>query len=265
MPALIAELPQLELPSISFVGRSLNEYAQCFALDAATLRGQAVLDVGGGASSFVAEACRRGVDAVAVDPLYTSGPHALAERVQLDYEQMAAEIRSRPRRYKLHGRRPGPGARWPQPQKAQSTPQPRSRAYFSSFDEAELDRRAAAQRFLADFEQHRSHGRYVGAGLPQLPFLDRAFDLVLCGHLLFSQPESLDFEWHVAAAAELARVSSGEVRIYPFCAADGRPYPEARSLLRELQARDIRNAVVPVPYEFLAGANTMLVLNPQSA
>lgn len=261
MPALTVAPPELELPSISFVGRSLNEYAQFFALDPATLRGKAVLDVGGGSSSFVAEACRRGADAVAVDPLYGAGPHTLAERVKLDFTQEAAQMRARPRRYKLSRRLSGPGARWPGPQNVSAPP--RSRAFFSSFDEADVDRRAAAQRFLADYEQHFPHGRYVSAALPQLPFLDRAFDLVLCAHLLFAQAEQFDFAWHLAALSELARVSASEVRIHPLCGPEGRRYAELERLQRELLTRGIPSAVVPVPYEFYVGGSTMLVLNPE--
>ncbi|ACB74816.1 class I SAM-dependent methyltransferase [Opitutus terrae] len=262
MPALAVAPPELELPSISFVGRSLNEYAQFFALDPATLRGKAVLDVGAGASSFVAEACRRGADAVAVDPLYGAGAHRLAERVKLDFAQESARMRARPRRYKL-SRLSGPGARWPRPQNVSAPP--RSRAFFSSFDEADFDRRAAAQRFLADYEQHFAHGRYVSAALPQLPFLDRAFDLVLCAHLLFTPGEEFDFSWHVAALGELARVSASEVRIHPLCGPDGRRYTELERLQRELLTRGIPSAVVPVPYEFYVGGSTMLVLNPEES
>lgn len=260
MPALLAAPPELESPPIPFFGRSLNEYSQFFALDPATLHGRAVLDVAAGPSSFVAEACRRGADAVAVDPVYGASPHALAQRVRADYESAFATIRSRRRSFKVNGRTAPVGARWPQPQNAARS---RRRAFFGSLDEAEVDRRAAAQRFLADYEAHFAHGRYVGAALPQLPFLDGAFDLVLCAHLLFSDSSELDFDWHLAACRELARVSAGEVRIHPLCSAGGRPYPEIDALRGDLLASGIRSEIVDVDYEFIAGGSTMLVLNPE--
>eukprot|EP01035_Chromulina_nebulosa_P038899 gene38899-52538_t len=105
---------------------------------------------------------------------------------------------------------------------------------FPSIDAAELDRRAAARRFLGDYEAHFAHGRYVGARLPRLPFLDGAFDLVLCAHLLFVYAPRFDLAWHVAACLELVRVSAGEVRIHPVCGADGRRYPELAALRSEL-------------------------------
>jgi hypothetical protein len=230
---------------VSFFGRSLEEYTRFFSLDPLALRGRAVLDVAAGPSSFTAEACRRGIDAVAVDPLYGSTPDALATHVQLDYARMFAQMRAKPRLFKV-GRGNG-------------------RAFFSSIDEAEVDRRAAAQRFLTDYEAHFAHGRYVGASLPRLPFLDGAFDLVLCAHLLFTYAQRFDFDWHLAACRELARVSTGEVRIHPVCGADGRRYPELERLRRELLTRGITSKVVAVNYEFFAGSAAMLVLNPEDA
>jgi hypothetical protein len=241
MSVLTAPSPssEIELPSVSFFGRTLAEYAQFFALDLATLRGRAVLDVAAGPSSFTAEACRRGVDAVATDPLYGCTTDALATHVQLDYAKMVAQMRAKPRLFRLRS--------------------------FPSIDAAEADRRAAAARFLADYAAHFAHGRYIGAALPRLPFLDHAFELVLCAHLLFIYARRFDLDWHVAACRELVRVSAGEVRIHPVCGANGRPYPELERLRRELLAQGVSSDVVRVDYEFFVGSGTMLVLNPQSS
>jgi hypothetical protein len=262
MPVLTAP-PEIELPTISYFGRSLDEYARFFALDPGAWRDRAVLDVAAGPSSFTAEACRRGIDAVAVDPRYGSPVDALANNIQIDYARMFAQMRAKPRLFKvgkvestlphraglggrLHARRVGT----------------RSSGYFPSINAAESDRRAAAQRFLSDYEAHYMHGRYIGAALPHLPFLDRAFDLVLCAHLLFTYSRHFSFDWHVAACRELARVSAGEVRIHPVCGPDGRRYPQLADLQRELLISGIASKLVPVAYEFFVGSNSMLVLNP---
>lgn len=265
MPTLIAPPPprstEIDLPSISFFGRSLEEYTRFFSLDIDELRGRPVLDVAAGPSSFTAEACRRGIDAVAVDPLYGSTPEALAAHVQLDYSKMFSQMRAKPRLFKT-----GPTLRQQiAPNRALISARPRvsPTMYFSSIDEAESERRAAAQRFLADYEAHFVHSRYIGASLPKLPFLDGAFDLVLCAHLLFIYAKRFDLEWHVAACRELARVSAGEVRIHPVCGPDGRVYPEIECLRRELMTCGIRSDIVRVNYEFFAGGNSMLVLNPE--
>lgn len=229
-----SSLATLELPGVSFFGRSLAEYAQFFALDVAALRGRDVLDVAAGPSSFVAEACRRNVDAVAVDPRYGVAVDALALQVQHDYGRMFAQMRAKPRLFRLKS--------------------------FPSLNAAEIDRRAAADRFLADYAAHWLHGRYVGASLPLLPFFDGSFDLVLCAHLLFIYAKNFDFDWHLAACRELVRVSAGEVRIHPLCGADGRPYAALPRLRRELREGGIASEVVRVDYEFFVGSGSMLVL-----
>jgi hypothetical protein len=232
--SFLPTVPQFELPSVSFFGRTLAEYAQCFVLDVRALKGRDVLDVAAGPSSFVAEACARGIDAVAVDPLYGSTSDALATHVQLDYVRMVAQMRAKPGLFRLNS--------------------------FPSLDAAEADRRLAAQRFLADYGAHFVHGRYVGGALPRLPFFDNSFDLVLCAHLLFIYAARFDFEWHLAACRELARVSAGEVRIHPVCGADGRPYPKIAALRRELNAGGIESEVVRVDHDFFIGSGSMLVL-----
>lgn len=234
MPTLETSSLQMELPAVSFFGRTLDEYTRFFALDLAALRKRAVLDVAAGPSSFAAEASRRGINTVAVDPWYDHPAAALAGQIQRDYGRMFAQIRTKPQLFR--------------------------RQTFPSLAAAEADRRSAARGFLADFEGNTRHGRYVRGALPLLPFLDGAFDLVLCAHLLFIHATQFDFAWHLAACVELARVSGGEVRIHPVCGADGRPYAELRRLKRELLARGVRSAVVPVDYEFFAGATSMLVL-----
>ena len=233
-PALCRQSQPLELPNISFFGRTLAEYAQFFALDLAALRKRDVLDVAAGPSSFTAEACARGIDAVAVDPLYASSPEELVAHVAADYAHMFAQMRARPRLFKFKN--------------------------FPSFGVAETDRRLAAQRFLADFEAQRFYGRYVAGSLPHLPFFDGTFDLVLCAHLLFSYAHRFDFDWHFAACRELVRVSAGEVRLHPVVGTDGRTYPGLPRLRRELKAAGIASELVRVDYEFFVGADTMLVL-----
>ena len=229
-----APLTEIELPAVSFFGRSLAEYAQFFALDLAALRGRDVLDVAAGPSSFTAEARARRINAAAVDPLYGAPAPMLATRVQQDYARMFAQMRAKPRLFRFKS--------------------------FPSFAAAEADRRGAAQRFLADYETCFIQNRYVGGSLPRLPFFDGTFDVVLCAHLLFLYAGQFDFDWHLAACRELARVGVGEVRIHPLCGPDGRPYPALARLRRELREQGIASEVRAVDYEFFAGTNSMMVL-----
>ncbi len=51
--------------------------------------------------------------------------------------------------------------------------------------------------FLSDFKQHHATERYVTGALPDLPFADHAFALVLCSHCLFSYAAQLDEEFQL--------------------------------------------------------------------
>jgi hypothetical protein len=224
----------MELPAVSFFGRTFEEYTRFFALDPAALRRTAVLDVAAGPSSFTVEAVRHDIDAVAVDPFYDRPAGLLAAQVRADYRRMFAQVRARRRLFRLKS--------------------------FKSLAAAEADRRLAAARFLADYDNNVRHGRYVRAALPVLPFLDQGFSLVLCAHLLFLHAARFDYAWHLAACRELVRVSAGEVRIHPVCGPGGRPYGELGRLRADLAADGVRSDVVPVDYEFFAGSGSMLVL-----
>ena len=102
------------------------------------------------------------------------------------------------------------------------------------------------QEFLAARRAHPD--RYLAAALPELPFPDRSFDLVLSGHLLFSYApladgglmagQGLDLAWHRRALAELCRVSRRQVRLYPAhtIALEAARHPYAEALLAELPA-----------------------------
>jgi len=224
----------LEVTSIAFFGRTFDEYVRMFGLDPAGLTGRRIADVASGPSSFTAEARRRGLDAVGIDPLYGLPVETLALHVRNDYAAMFAAMRRKESAFRFR--------------------------FFPSIDTAEASRRAAAERFLADYEAGFLHDRYVGAALPRLPFPEGAFDLVLCAHLLFIYSRRFDFAWHLRSCRELVRVSAGEVRIHPICGLDGRPYAGLDRLISELDREGIAAAIRPVDYEFFAGSDTTLVL-----
>src|SRR5258707_510608 len=85
--------------------------------------------------------------------------------------------------------------------------------------------------------------------LPTVSFFGRTFE----EYMRF-------FALDPAACLELVRVSAGEVRIHPVCNAAGRTYAELPRLRADLAAQGIRSDIVPVAYEFFAGADSMLVL-----
>lgn len=227
-------IAELHLPTVAFFGRAFDEYSRFFSIDPSALNGCRILDVAAGPSSFAVEALARGAEAVAADPLYGCRPEALAAHVELDYRRMLDQMRRNESLLRY--------------------------AYFPSLAAAEESRRAAAGRFLADYETGFAQGRYVGARLPRLPFADGSFDLVLCAHFLFTYARLLDYAFHFAACVELMRVSRGEARVHPVCGLDGRIYPDLPRLQSDLRGAGISARVEPVDYEFFAGTDRMLVL-----
>lgn len=230
------------LPKTHFFGRDLAEYRRIFALrDDHELRpGARVLDVAAGPASFTAELTRLrpDLDAVAVDPHYGARPGSLATLARADHARVAAQMRAKPGLL-----RPGPES-------------------FPDLENAIAARRAAAERFLADYESGFVLGRYVGAALPDLPFADASFDLVLCGHLLFLHSGLLDPAFHRAALLELLRITApgGELRLHPLCGADGHVYPHLDEMLAELATRGVTNERIAVRGAFFHAADATLVL-----
>lgn len=236
---------EFALPKTHFFGRDLAEYRRLFALGedhalfrAAAGSGPRVLDVAAGPASFTAEATALGVRAVAVDPHYGARPDALATLVRADHARVAAQMRAKPGLFR-------------------ATPEG-----FPTLENAVAARCAAAERFLADYEDGFVVGRYVGAALPDLPFADASFDLVLCGHLLFLHAGLFDADFHRAALRELLRVvrPGGEARLHPLCAGDGRDYPHLPALLAELAVEGVTNERVVVRGAFFHAADATLVL-----
>jgi SAM-dependent methyltransferase len=243
--SFIDPFSEFVLPKTHFFGRSLAEYRRIFALEAFPdpRAGARVLDAAAGPASFTAEATRLGVDVVAVDPHYGARPGALAALVRADHARVAAQMRAKPGLM-----RPGAGS-------------------FPDIETAIADRAAAAERFLADYADGFAQGRYVGAALPVLPFADAAFDLVLCGHLLFLHAGLFDHAFHLAACRELLRVTKpgGEVRLHPLCGGDGREYDRLGELLAALADEGAEPRRTPVRGAFFRAADATLVLRKRAA
>jgi SAM-dependent methyltransferase len=217
--------------------RAYDEYVAFFDLDIDDLRGRRVLDCSAGASSFVARACREGVDAVAVDPAYALGRDSLADIAS-------------------HGLRDGNTI-------AERFPGRFTWAWYGSVQARERMRTRALAEFVLDLVEHPQ--RYVTGSLPSLPFADNSFDLALCSHLLFTWADQLGFDWHLAALRELTRVAA-EVRVFPTVlqgAGDAVPFWD--TLIEDLSGQGLAPQRRQVPYEFQVGADTMLVVTRSSA
>ena len=185
--------------------RSFTEYQAMFALTDADLAGR-VLDCPGGGASFAAMVGARGGDAIAADPAYASPPADLIDRLDAELRRGSAWVTAHAHRYT-----------W---------------SFFGDLAEHDRIRTDSARLFSEDLQHHPD--RYVTAALPELPFSDGEFDLVLSSHLLFTYADRLDIDFHLAVAVIVARSRS------------------AASDALEL---------VDIDYEFHRGARTMLELH----
>lgn len=221
------------LGDIIVTARPFDEYVAMFDLRDDDLLAGAVLDCPAGASGFAHGARARGADVTAVDPIY-GAPHAeLVDRTRRDTEYGNGYVRTHPDTYV-----------W---------------GFFADIDDHLSRRMAAVDAFDADRRVNPS--RYVAGGLPQLPFGDGAFELVLSSHLLFVYPDHFDYAAHLAGARELARVAGGEVRMFPLVDTTTAPWPDLERLRRDLEACGHASEVRRVPYEFIRGGTEMLVID----
>lgn len=217
-------------------GRSFDEYLDMFDLSEDDLA-RDIIDVGGGPASFNSGMHQRGTPIISVDPIYRFSEAELRERIQETYKDIITQaFRNRDKFV------------WTR---------------FSSVGELVAFRRQTMEAFCRDFETGRQHGRYVVAALPNLPFPDRHFDLVLSAHLLFFYSANRDLAFHLDAVRELLRIGT-EVRIFPLVDVNNSFSPFVLPVIRELKKDGINSSVESVPYHLQKTGNQMLRLRRSS-
>jgi hypothetical protein len=224
----------LDIDRVAFIGRTFFEYKRMFALDEMVLRNGPVLDCAAGPSSFTAEAHGSGFQVTACDLLYRLPGQALTDKGKKDIEHVFDKLDEVRHLYT-----------W---------------AYYKNKEEIIGLRHKSLNSFSADFPGGLVEGRYVYADLPHLPFPDKAFPLVLSSHFLFLYGDRLSMDFHKACLKEMARVCSGEVRIFPLQGLDAKPYPHLGEVLAFLAEQDIGGEIVQVPFEFQKGSHKMMKL-----
>ena len=213
-------------------GRSFDEYLDMFNLSEDDLA-RDIVDVGGGPASFNSGMHQRGTPIISVDPIYRFSETELRQRIQETYKDIITQaFRNRDKFV------------WTR---------------FSSVGELVAFRRQTMEAFCQDFETGRQQGRYVVAALPNLPFPDRHFDLVLSAHLLFFYSANRDLEFHLDAIRELLRIGN-EVRIFPIVDVNNSLSPFLLPVIRELKKDGINASLECVPYHLQKTGNQMLRL-----
>lgn len=165
-----------------------------FALDVAELRGRKILDVASGPGSFVAEALAMGLDVTGCDLLYAHDGALIAARGKADIDACREQIRQKP-----------------------------GVLVYRDIDEFYGEKYQALEKFAADFRHRSGVSRYVAGALPELPFEDQAFDVVLSANFLMIYAPLADggmhdgnefgLEFHRRTFRELARVTRQELRV----------------------------------------------------
>lgn len=205
---------------VLFFGRGYDEILKLLLLDEKELAGKKILDCPSGPDAFVAEAHRRGLDVTGCDPLFDRPARDIAAVARTDIQHARDRIK-----------KIGPDA-------------PVSVAEID-------DKLVAAAQFEADFDAGKAAGRYVHAELPELPFEDDSFDLVVSANFLFLYSDSrfggvlgtgtFDLGFHAAAVRELIRVSRGEVRLHPITTLERKQHlhPYAAQVIGQLASEGI--------------------------
>lgn len=210
--------------------RSFDEYVAMFALTDRDLSGT-ILDCPAGAASFGAIARRHGATVTSCDVAYGEMSRTLSSARD--------EVRRGHRYVQDHSDR-------------------YAGTFFTDADHHLTHRLAAADDFVDDATL--DPGAYVAGSLPDLPFTDGAFDLVLSSHLLFTYDDRLDEAAHLGCLRELIRVARREVRVFPLVSHITHGRCRHLEALRAQVRRDgIETAVVDVDYGFEDGARQMLV------
>ena len=211
-------------------GRNRIEYGAFFDLVDWTSPG-AILDCGGGPSSFTAEMTALGHRAVAADPLYRRSKASITAAIDRSRQVMMDGLLSARDRFLWHD--------------------------YGSPEGVEATRLSTMKFFLKDYDEGRRAGRYLPAALPDLPFADDSFALSLVSHLLLLYSAQLDLEFHLTSAIELLRVAP-ELRVFPLLDIEGHMSCHLVPLAERLRARGYGVEVRRVAYEFQKGGNRML-------
>ncbi|WP_243633254.1 class I SAM-dependent methyltransferase [Paenibacillus xerothermodurans] len=221
---------------VAMTCRSFAEYELMFALAPLSAQDGPILDVAAGASAFVAEASARGVRAYAADPLYAMSPEDVINHAAKEIDTSTHKLAAIRDVYD-----------W---------------SYYRSLDNHRRMREWSLQVFAADFRHNRSSGRYTSAQLPDRPYADDAFSLVLCSHFLFLYQDQFDDEFHEQAVLELLRVcrKGGQVRIYPLRSLKWELYPRLDTLIAKVRETGASAELAASKLPFIPGSSELLLI-----
>lgn len=219
---------------VAMTCRSYEEYVRMFDLEPSDLAHGEVLDVAAGGSSFTAEVNARGYSAYAVDPRYDAGIEKWISEAVQEIETSTAKLAKLQENFD-----------W---------------SYYGSIEQHRAGRETSIELFKSNVLDSRQSNRYLAGKLPELPFGNDRFSLILCSHFMFLYANQFGPEFHIHAIMDLMRICKpgGQIRIYPLISLDWKPYPDLDQLLDFIRANGGKTELCPSRLPFIPGSSHFL-------
>ena len=217
--------------NLTLWGHSLQDYQEMFDISERELDRKKILDCCSGPASFNAEMQEKERDVVSCDELYGLDRVDMENYIVDVFQSMLVRISAHQDCFT-----------WDK---------------ITSSDELTQLRQRGINKFLEDFSEGVSAGRYSTEGVTQLPFKDFSFDMALCPHYLFGNRSEQELEFHMAAILEMSRVAN-EVRIFPLITSAGEISPLLGPVMLQLEQQNFGVEVREVSFSFRKNANAML-------
>jgi hypothetical protein len=224
----------IDFDHILVIGRNFSEYSDMFLLEDRKPSDGAIMNVGGGVSSFTVEAAQQGFNILSGDPVYCIDPDVIEEKCVNDIECYLINHINKPHLYN-----------WGHP--------------FLDVAQEREARRNSYKMFLEDFRENR--WRYLDALFPYTPFIARNnFSLSLVSHLLFVYEKFIDYKTHVKIIKEILRITSDEVRIYPLINLQLKTPELVGRIMEDPGFDEVNFELRPTRYNFIKAADKMMVI-----
>jgi hypothetical protein len=222
----------MELQNVVLLGRTFEEYCIYFQLAERDLRSSRILDLGAGLSSFCGEATSRGYDVAAADPVYRLSIDEIARKSDEDLKEVLRQLPDVVHNYNwdFYG-------------------EPARLARF---------RETARLNFLKDYSRHPN--RYLCASLPDTPFADGEFSIVLVSYFLFLYDDLFSYEFHKQSVLETVRIAEKEVRIYPLANLRAEKSVFVERLKQDPDCAGLRFHLIKSDFEFVKNSSELLII-----
>ena len=211
-------------------GRNLAEYKEMFALCEVDQH-KNILGCGDGPSSFNKELTDNGGMITSIDPVYAFTKDQIQQRIKKTSQTIVDQVTK--------------------------TKDDFIWTTIKSVAQLKEIRLNAMNNFLDDYDIGKKQKRYLKGALPQLPFKENNFDLVLCSHFLFLYSEHFDLQFHIDSVKAMCKVGK-EVRIFPLLDLKGQRSDYLGPLIKVLEHEGHQCQIIKVNYEFQKGGNEML-------